>query len=191
MAAMEVNYARKHGLKMTIRRAKKLLVKQAIVSVVKEMIQLHSMKTWTGVHVRDITTKEAQRIISSSMFLKDKYTAEGFFDKLKARLVAGGHLQDKQIYETVTSPTTLTIASTLPSTDVSTATLRPHTLHLALCYPLPGLTTSAHTPISPSTSYPLEAFPAGQTPSSSSDTSMASRSAQAGSPLEPRFPFPP
>ena len=108
MAAMEVNYARKHGLKMTIRRAKKLLGKQAIVSVVKEMIQLHSMKTWTGVHVRDITTKEAQRIISSSMFLKDKYTAEGFFDKLKARLVAGGHLQDKQIYETVTSPTVST-----------------------------------------------------------------------------------
>ena len=31
------------------------------------------------------------------MFLKDKYTADGNFDKLKSRLVAGGHLQDRDI----------------------------------------------------------------------------------------------
>ena len=31
------------------------------------------------------------------MFLKEKFTADGVFEKLKARLVAGGHLQDRDI----------------------------------------------------------------------------------------------
>ena len=42
------------------------------------------------------------------MFLKDKYTADGKFDKLKSRLVAGGHLQDKSIYDNGSSPTVST-----------------------------------------------------------------------------------
>ena len=32
------------------------------------------------------------------MFLKEKYLSTGQFDKLKARLVAGGHMQDWSIY---------------------------------------------------------------------------------------------
>ena len=32
------------------------------------------------------------------MFLKEKFSPDGTFDKLKARLVAGGHLQDTEIY---------------------------------------------------------------------------------------------
>ena len=39
------------------------------------------------------------------MFLKDKYTADGKFDKLKSRLVAGGHLQDRNIYDNGSSLT--------------------------------------------------------------------------------------
>ena len=42
------------------------------------------------------------------MFLKDKYTADGKFDKLKSRLVAGGHLQDRNIYDNGSSPTVST-----------------------------------------------------------------------------------
>ena len=42
------------------------------------------------------------------MFLKDKYTADGKFDKLKSRLVAGGHLQDRDIYDNGSSPTVST-----------------------------------------------------------------------------------
>jgi hypothetical protein len=33
------------------------------------------------------------------MFLKEKYLASGEFDKLKARLVAGGNQQDKDMYD--------------------------------------------------------------------------------------------
>ena len=49
-----------------------------------------------------------ESIITSSMFLKDKYTADGKFDKLKSRLVAGGHLQDRNIYDNGSSPTVST-----------------------------------------------------------------------------------
>ena len=52
---------------------------------------------WEGVLTDSLTPTQRNNIITSSMFLKDKYTAEGKFDKLKSRLVAGGHLQDRDI----------------------------------------------------------------------------------------------
>jgi hypothetical protein len=42
------------------------------------------------------------------MFLKEKYTPSGDFDKLKARLMAGGHMQDRSLYDDVSSPTVST-----------------------------------------------------------------------------------
>jgi hypothetical protein len=39
------------------------------------------------------------------MFMKDKFTASGEFEKFKARLVAGGDQQDKDLYENLSSPT--------------------------------------------------------------------------------------
>ena len=39
------------------------------------------------------------------MFLKEKFTEDDLFEKLKARLVAGGHLHDRKIYDKGTSPT--------------------------------------------------------------------------------------
>ena len=45
------------------------------------------------------------------MFLKDKYTADGKFDKLKSRLAAGGHLQDRNIYDNGSSPTVSTTSA--------------------------------------------------------------------------------
>ena len=62
------------------------------------------------------------------MFLKDKYTPEGKFDKLKSRLVAGGHLQDREIYDNGSSPTVSTtsvfiIASIAAKENRSLATI--------------------------------------------------------------------
>ena len=37
--------------------------------------------------------------IYSSMFLKEKLNADGSLKKLKARLVSGGHMQDRNLYE--------------------------------------------------------------------------------------------
>ena len=59
----------------------------------------------TGVKFEDLTKDQISRIITSSMFLKEKFTEDDLFEKLKARLVAGGHLHDREIYDKGTSPT--------------------------------------------------------------------------------------
>ena len=49
-------------------------------------------------------------MIRSSMFLKKKFLATGEFEKLKARLVAGGNEQDKNFYDDLSAPTVSTCA---------------------------------------------------------------------------------
>jgi hypothetical protein len=44
-----------------------------------------------------LTPKQVKGIITSSMFGKAKYAADGKFDKFQSRIVAGGHLQDRNI----------------------------------------------------------------------------------------------
>jgi hypothetical protein len=51
---------------------------------------------------------EKQLILPSKLFLKDKYKPDGAFDKFKARLVAGGHRQNHEDYESTSSPTVAT-----------------------------------------------------------------------------------
>ena len=59
-----------------------------------------------------MTADERKSIIRSKTFMKEKTLADGSFDKLKARLVAGGHQQDRSIYtkEETASPTVATVA---------------------------------------------------------------------------------
>ena len=95
-------------MNLTIRQAIKKLGYAAVLSVVKEIMQLNDIGTFAGVHVHELSHKDAMRIITSKTFLKDKYTADGVFEKLKARLVAGGHLQDREIYDNGGSPTAAT-----------------------------------------------------------------------------------
>ena len=104
--AMRAQFRRTFGLKLSIREAIKKLGIEAVRSVVKEMLQLHNMGTFTGKLMEELTEEEILSIISSSTFLKDKYTAQGLFEK--ARLVGGGHQQDKTIYPNNTSPTATT-----------------------------------------------------------------------------------
>ena len=64
----------------------------------------------------ELTVDQQKRIISSKLFLKNKYYTDGEFEKIKARLVAGEHLHDRSIYTNGGSPTAstssvLTIAS--------------------------------------------------------------------------------
>ena len=93
---------------LTIRQAIDKLGDDAVDSIVKEIQQLDDRRSFEGVKTEDLTFEERRRIISSSMFLKDKYTADGKFEKLKARLVAGGHQQDRSIYDESGSPTATT-----------------------------------------------------------------------------------
>ena len=99
---------RSFGLNMTVSQGIKKLGYEAIYSVVKEIIQMCDMKVMTGVKFEDLTKDQINRIITSSMSLKEKFTADGLFEKLKAILVAGGHLQDREIYDKGTSSTVST-----------------------------------------------------------------------------------
>ena len=58
------------------------------------------------------TLSESQRkkIIRMSCFVRDKRNSDGTLDKIKARLVAGGHQQDRSVYtmDQTSSPTVAT-----------------------------------------------------------------------------------
>jgi hypothetical protein len=74
----------------------------AVESVVKELKQHLTKGTWHPVAPGEAS---GHQIIRSHMFLKEKFLADGTFDKLKARLVAGGDMQDRNLYDDVSSPT--------------------------------------------------------------------------------------
>lgn len=76
-------------------------------SIMAELEQLHNKGTWKPVHKKSLSGKQLRKVIRSSMFLKEKFLSTGEFEKLKARLVAGGHMQDRSIYadREISSPT--------------------------------------------------------------------------------------
>ena len=68
-------------------------------------------EVWEGVLINSLNPLQKKSIMTSSMFLKNKYTADGKFDKLKSKLVAGGHLQDRGKYNDDSSPTDSTTSA--------------------------------------------------------------------------------
>lgn len=76
----------------------------AVKSMIIELKGLLAKGCFEGVHRTSLTKSQATKIIRSSMFLKEKYKANGEFEKLKARLVAGGHMQDRADLGDVSSP---------------------------------------------------------------------------------------
>ena len=96
-----------YGLHISLRRARIKFNAKADEAALAELSQLHRKTVWELVHFKDLNRAQRRRIIRSSLFLKEKFTSAGIFDKLKARPVAGGHMQDRSIYsfEETTSPT--------------------------------------------------------------------------------------
>jgi hypothetical protein len=60
-----------------------------------------------AVQWRDLTAEQRESVIRSHMFLKEKHE-DGRFVKLKGRMVADGHMQDKTVYSDYSSPTAKT-----------------------------------------------------------------------------------
>jgi hypothetical protein len=77
---------------------------EATPVIFAEVEQMLKKGVWHGVHTKYLSAAQRRGIIRSSMFLKDKYLASGAFEKFKARLVAGGDQQDKDLYENLSSP---------------------------------------------------------------------------------------
>jgi Reverse transcriptase (RNA-dependent DNA polymerase) len=80
----------------------------AVDSITKETKEMLEKHVWEGVMLDWLTPKQIKCIITSSMFGKAKYTADGISDKFKSRIVAGGHLQDRDIYDNGSSPSVST-----------------------------------------------------------------------------------
>jgi hypothetical protein len=101
-------------LNLTPKKAIAKLGDIAINAMKEELEQLHKRPTWKGVSRAEFLNHKARRrIIRSKLFLKEKTLPSGEFDKLKARLVAGGHMQDRELYDATDteSPTIATISA--------------------------------------------------------------------------------
>lgn len=111
----KVNLTNSKIFNLTIKKAMKLMPKAAVEALFAEILQLHEKNVLLGVKP---SFKIKKKIIKSFLFLKEKFLSTGIFDKLKARLVAGGNMQDRSemMYEDISSPTAslshlMTIAS--------------------------------------------------------------------------------
>lgn len=96
---------------ISVKKALNQYGKSALKSIVSEIQQLVDKTAFTPQHLNSLTKNQLKKIISSHMFLKEKFTSTGEFEKLKSRLVAGGHMQDKADYDDVSSPTVSTSAA--------------------------------------------------------------------------------
>ena len=66
------------------------LREKCTVAISNELTMLWNVKTFKPVHKATISRENQSRVYPCHMFLKEKFLASGAFDKVKARLVAGG-----------------------------------------------------------------------------------------------------
>ena len=94
--------------RISVKQALKQYGRKGLVSMVKEIRNVAIEKAAIiPVNPNKLSKSELKTVISSSLFLKEKFKPDGEFEKLKSRLVAGGHMQDKELYEKddISSPT--------------------------------------------------------------------------------------
>ena len=101
------------GLHVSLAKALRTYGDKAKEALVKELRQMFDKGVWEVVDTRKLSSKQFKSIIRSSFFLKEKFLPTGDFDKLKGRLVGGGHMQDKTVYGDEISSPTVSLASIL------------------------------------------------------------------------------
>lgn len=99
---------RAFGLNMTIRQGIDKTGDDAVASVVDEIVKLCQLDTFEGADIRDLTPEQIKGILPSKSFLKEKFLSSGDYDRTRSRLVAGGHRQDRTVYDNGGSPTAAT-----------------------------------------------------------------------------------
>jgi hypothetical protein len=95
-------------MNITVREAIRTRGEDVERVIKKELNQMLTKRVLTAVDGKKLTAEQRSQIIRSSMFLKEKYLASGEFEKLKARLVAGGDQQDRDLYDDLSAPTVST-----------------------------------------------------------------------------------
>jgi hypothetical protein len=99
----EIDIQREYEFHMSVKQALRRMRESAMKAIVKELTALDHKGTFIPVSTNQVPRNT--KIIPSFMFLKEKYLPSGEFEKLKARLVAGGNLQERELYSDISSPT--------------------------------------------------------------------------------------
>jgi len=70
----------------------------------EELTQMVALQVWDYPSAKNFS---GHKVLPSFIFLKEKHTPTGAFDRLKARLVAGGHRQNRDLYDSdaISAPT--------------------------------------------------------------------------------------
>ena len=95
--------------RLTVKRAIEKFGPVATAAICKELCQLLLIPAFIPVKRNSVPTKK--QLIRSMMFLKEKVKADGSFEKLKARLVARGDMQEQIEDDDKSSPTVATTAA--------------------------------------------------------------------------------
>ena len=73
-------------------------------AVFKELKQMVDMNVFEPLSPLTLSKTQLKKTIRSFMFMKEKFKSDGTFDKIKARLVAGGHMEEMPLMD-ISSPT--------------------------------------------------------------------------------------
>ena len=90
---------------MTLEQGKQKFGNLAITAADSEIMQLHNKPTWVGIRPSEARLIPKDQVIKGKLFLKDKYLADGEFDKLKARYVTRGDMVPEDVKSFIDSPT--------------------------------------------------------------------------------------
>lgn len=90
---------------MSLKKELKLNKRASRDAVIKELKQMLDLTVWECICKADLSKTQMKKVIRSLMFIKKKRDAQGVFVKMKARLLVGRDMQDKNIYDNLSSPT--------------------------------------------------------------------------------------
>ena len=95
----------RYGYHVSIKRALELYGEKGKEALKLEIENMMRKEVWTPIDFRSMSKSKRKRLISSQAFIKQKMKPDGTEDKTKARIVAGGHQQDRELYPNSSSPT--------------------------------------------------------------------------------------
>ena len=98
VARAETPLQHAYGLNISAKTSLATYGDKAKAVMVSELQQMLDRAVFEPVQLNGLYADEKKRSIRSMNFLKEKFLPDDSFDKLKARLVAGGHMQLREMY---------------------------------------------------------------------------------------------
>jgi hypothetical protein len=105
--AVMISILRNCCFQINIKQSIKKYGPKAQESIYSELTQLLDKEVFNFIDPKDVSPSIKDEAINCFMFVKEKFLPDGSFSKLKSRLVAGGHQQNRDLYsvDQISSPT--------------------------------------------------------------------------------------